>query len=382
MEQNDTTDNSSPFEILASFPFRLSQSQCVVYNNEILVCGGYQNNNCYSYHTQKNQYKFICPYPKDITLDGHSVVKRVDNENPNNITLLSFGGLYKHTLIMKYTSVWNEKGDESENAKTKPLNRWVPLTNSQNNLICIGTNGGDYEGVRAVIGGNANHLLFITYSPKNIDVFNLATCRYVNRCHLPIDDSFNINFHCFVSRTQNGLAMTKANENKKHIEMLLFCKNIGLSIKYDEDKAAFQFEKLLVCTTIRPLNYYAYVCIDNIILLFGGCNDNLWVPSKDVYKYAIDQKQWKKFEYTLPVPLFGCAGILNTDDTSVHILGGRDDKGNRISTHIKTNVNEWTKEETEKEKQWLREEEQKIEIEEIKTELENVKQDFDIKRLK
>ncbi|ETO02685.1 hypothetical protein RFI_34728, partial [Reticulomyxa filosa] len=91
------------FQTLKELPTPLVESQCVLHKHEILICGGAKKRACYSYHTIKNEYKFICEYPSNIKLDGHCVVKLVDNNNKdsNKITLLSFGGnesTKRHTL--------------------------------------------------------------------------------------------------------------------------------------------------------------------------------------------------------------------------------------------------------------------------------------------
>ncbi|ETO06701.1 hypothetical protein RFI_30692, partial [Reticulomyxa filosa] len=95
------------FQTLKELPTPLRDSQCVLHKYELLICGGFGQNACYSYHIPKNEYKFICEYPSDVELWGHCVVKLVDNNNNNKhrnqITLLSFGGYgNKHTLVMKY----------------------------------------------------------------------------------------------------------------------------------------------------------------------------------------------------------------------------------------------------------------------------------------
>ncbi|ETO26089.1 hypothetical protein RFI_11047, partial [Reticulomyxa filosa] len=97
----------TPFQALKELPTSLQKSQCVLHKHEILICGGAYERACYSYHTLKNEYKFVCKYPSDVELRGHCVVKLVDNNKDiNHITLLSFGsdwkGYNKHTLVMKY----------------------------------------------------------------------------------------------------------------------------------------------------------------------------------------------------------------------------------------------------------------------------------------
>ncbi|ETO31209.1 hypothetical protein RFI_05912 [Reticulomyxa filosa] len=337
-EQSQHINTSTPFQSLKDLPITLSQSQCVLHKHEILICGGYGRRACYSYHTLKNEYKFICEYPSDVYLEGHCVVKLVDNNNDKDsdkITLLSFGsnfdGDYRHTLVMKYVSVWSNDSSENEINKSNNYNQWVPFTDNQNHPIIIGDND-NYVGVRAVIGGSNNHLLFITYWEKNISVFNLNTFQVINDDTLPIDPY--IYYHCFVSNSEN-----EQEKNKEKIyEMLLFYEDIRLSIEYDEDNNNFQFYELTVCDDIEPLHNYAYVCISDTIFFFGGnCYNN---RSKSVYKYLIRENKLMTFENTLPSPLEYCAAILNEEDNNIHIIGGIDNEGKEL-THMKTKVRIW-----------------------------------------
>ncbi|ETO01181.1 hypothetical protein RFI_36257, partial [Reticulomyxa filosa] len=235
-EQTQIMDTPTPFVTLASLPVLLSRSQCIVYNHEILICGGWENKTCYSYHTIKDQYKAICSYPVDIELDGHCVLRLTNNSNPNGITLLSLGGQFKHTLIMKYVSVWdNPENSENEDKskETMDVNKWTALTDKYNKSICIGRKKDNYKGLRAVIGGINSHLLFLTYLPENIDVFNLHTFQYVNHSTLPIGN--NMSFH-------SERARSNANQNKD--AMLLFSGKTGLSIEYDKRNNTFQYTNL------------------------------------------------------------------------------------------------------------------------------------------
>ncbi|ETO34037.1 hypothetical protein RFI_03057 [Reticulomyxa filosa] len=186
MGNKNTTQN--PFQSLKDLPTSLSQSQCVLHKYELLICGGYKQRACYSYNTK-----------------GHCVVKLADNNNNNDnqITLLSFGGYYEHTFVMKYV----------------------------------------------MVGGRNNHLLFITYLDNNISVFDLNTFQFIKHDKLLIDNE--ICYHCFVSRSENvqRQKMIKTNQEKikQNYQMLLFCEDTGLSIEYDEDNNTFQFHKLPVC---------------------------------------------------------------------------------------------------------------------------------------
>ncbi|ETO34831.1 hypothetical protein RFI_02255, partial [Reticulomyxa filosa] len=103
--------NTIHFQSLKELPTPLSRFQCVLHKHELLICGSVYRRACYSYHTIKNEYKFICEYPSDVDLVGHCVVKLIDSnsnkdKDNNQITLLSFGGTEytRHTLVMKYVS--------------------------------------------------------------------------------------------------------------------------------------------------------------------------------------------------------------------------------------------------------------------------------------
>ncbi|ETO22761.1 mycorrhiza-induced NACHT/WD40-repeat domain protein, NWD [Reticulomyxa filosa] len=334
------------------------------------------SNECYSYHTLKNQYKYICSYPDNITLENHNVIKLVSN-NPNDIILLYFGGFVneiKHTLMMKYVSVWDE--GEIELRNTKDYNKWMDFTNDSNEPICIGRESDEYRGVRVVIGGSNNHLLFIVYCPNVIDVFDLNKLQHIKRDILPIGHVWVL-FHCFVSKMENRTEQM----GQKKTEMLLFRCETGLSIEYDEDNNTFQFYTVRVCTTLGRLKYYSYIRVKDVILFFGGHNFTFGAANT-VHKYSIRENKWMKFEHTLPIPLYGCAGLISDDDTYVHILGGKNNDNFILSTHMKTEFKAWMGKETEKEKQWIMEEDEKRELEEINSELKEMKQEISAKKLK
>ncbi|ETO05931.1 hypothetical protein RFI_31466 [Reticulomyxa filosa] len=333
MGNQNTTQEPTPFQKLKDLPIPLWQSQCVFYKHELLVCGGYEERNCYSYHTLKNEYKFICSYPNDVKLNGHCVVKLVDDNDSNKITLLSFGGRYGHTLVMKYVSIWD---NDIKKNKLNDYYKWIPFTNKNNYPINISSDF--YQGARAVIGGSNNHLLFITYGPNNINVFDLNKFQYIKYDTLPTDN--RIAFHCFVSKPENRQEIIKEN-NKKNVEMILFCFKTGLLIEYNEDNNTFQFCQIPVSNDIEQLYKYACICINDSIFFFGGWNYNDTTTSKLVQKYSIQENTWITFKYTLHIPLYSCFGILNEDNTHIHIIGGSDDKNTIVSVHMKTRVNEW-----------------------------------------
>ncbi|ETO22535.1 caspase-3 [Reticulomyxa filosa] len=332
--------NTIPFQSLMNLPNQFSESQCMLHKYELLVCGGYLQRNCYSYHTIKKEYKFICKYPSNVKVFGHCVVKLVNDNNNNNkdkneITLLSFGGYSKHTLMMKYVSVWsndNENNNDSEMNKSKQVqksndyNKWIPFTDNHNDPINIGRDEDNYWGVRAVIGGSGNNLLFITYLQNNISVFDLNKFQFIKHDTL-LTDSW-IQYHCFVSKPENG---QEINEEKK--------KKTGLSIEYDEDNNTFQFHQLPVCDDIASFHHYAYVYINDVILFFGGSN-GYGTVSKSVHKYSIRENKWMTFQNALPSPLCTCTAILSEDSKYVYIIGGSNGQ-EHMSTHMKTKVSKW-----------------------------------------
>ncbi|ETO12125.1 hypothetical protein RFI_25250, partial [Reticulomyxa filosa] len=181
---------------------------------------------------------------------GHCVVKFTDNSNnnkdTNEITLLAFDAHRKHVLMMKYVSVWNK--ENTSKISLKNYNEWVFFKDDHNNPIFIGGITTHYNGLRAVIGGNNNHLLFITYYPKNIDVFNLNTRQFIKQENLPINDETY--FNCFVLNAKNA-NNDKIQKGKN--EMWLFYNNKGLSIEYDEDNNTFKFYNIRVCTNLKSL---------------------------------------------------------------------------------------------------------------------------------
>ncbi|ETO32089.1 hypothetical protein RFI_05028 [Reticulomyxa filosa] len=376
--------SNSQFEILAPLPAPLSHSQCVAHKDEILICGGYWNNECYSYHTIKNEYKRICSYPSGIKLRGHCVVKRVNSSDPNDITLLSFGGIKKHTLAMKYVSVWDDVRNEDDKTKTELSNQWLPFTDNAGKAVSIGVFQDDHEGARALLGGSNNHLLFITYPPNNIDVFDLSIFQYINCTTLLV--GCNIMLHCFVASTESRTETSKGN-NKKH-KMWLFCQNTGMSIVYDEDRNTFTLDKLRVCSTMRSFNRYAYVCANDTILFFGGWNAETVLQAS--HRYSTKGTHWMKFEQPIANPPRYSVAVLNADHTYVHIIGGFDGRS-VVTTHFKIKVDRLIHEQTEAEKKWMLREEQNKLMEEIedekkvikrmKTETNSIDDDWNLKKL-
>ncbi|ETO08854.1 hypothetical protein RFI_28533, partial [Reticulomyxa filosa] len=249
-------------------------------------------------------------------------------------------GKKRHTLVMKYISVWSNILDTTNKPnELSNYNEWVPFTDNHNQPIIIGRNENyNYEGLRAVIGGINNHLLFITYLPKDISVFDLNKFQFIKHDNLPSYNS--IQFHCFVLNSENGQVQETMKTNKQNYQMLLFKERTGLSIEYNEDSNTFQFHKLPVCDSIAPFSYYAYVNFYDTILFFGGWNSRYGTNavSKLVHKYSIRENKWMTFENILPSPLYSCVAILNKEDSYIHIIGGRDDKYASLLNHIKIKI--------------------------------------------
>ncbi|ETO11014.1 hypothetical protein RFI_26361 [Reticulomyxa filosa] len=211
------------FQTLKELPTPLGESQCVLHKHELIICGGFGQKACYSYHTTKNKYKFICKYPSNVQLEAHCVVKLIDNnKDSNQITLLSFGGskyTKRHTFVMKYVSVWNNISNKSNEFNN--YNQWVPFTDNHNHPIIIGRDNDNYWGMRAVVGGSNSNLLFITYFINYISVFNLNIFQFIKHDTLPTRNY--IQFHCFVSNSENGQGQEMMKKIKKKINKSIKC---------------------------------------------------------------------------------------------------------------------------------------------------------------
>ncbi|ETN97581.1 hypothetical protein RFI_39946 [Reticulomyxa filosa] len=306
---NINSMSDQDFQILKELHTSFDESQCVLHKHELVTCGGKNERACYSYHTLKNEYKFICKYPS----------------NQSNHIAVFCGNNYKHTSVMKYISVWSNISDISNKSnELNNYNEWIPLTDNHNCPIIIGRDQDNYVGARAVIDGRDN-LLFITYYENN-SVFDLNKFQFIEHTTLPTNDYTW--YHCIVSNSENGQEqemMTKQKKMKQNCQMLLFKQKTGLLIEYDEYINFFQFHKIHVCDNIAPFDSYAYVCVNDIILFFGGY----------CYKNVDD------ISNTLPSPLCYCVAILNEENNCIHIIGGQNDKKTKVSTHMKTNVRVW-----------------------------------------
>ncbi|ETO15556.1 hypothetical protein RFI_21808 [Reticulomyxa filosa] len=141
--------------------------------------------------------------------NNNSISKLSDNcigDVVNQITLLSFGGANK----------------------SNNYNEWVPFTDVHNHLIIIESYCDNYNGVRALIGGSNNHLLFITYYQNNISVFDLNTFQFIKYKRLPIYSGIlGVNFlfyptvlyHYFVPNSENGRRQETMKTNKQNYQI-------------------------------------------------------------------------------------------------------------------------------------------------------------------
>ncbi|ETN99839.1 hypothetical protein RFI_37628 [Reticulomyxa filosa] len=106
-------------------------------------------------------------------------------------------------------------------------------------------------------------------------------------------------------------------EKEQNYQMLLFSKNTGLSIEYDEDN----------------INYLFVIVLHNLM--------GMHMCVTMITQVLIREDKWITFENTLPSPLCYCVAISNEEDNHIHIIGGEDDKEITVSTHIKTKVRLW-----------------------------------------
>ncbi|ETO06072.1 hypothetical protein RFI_31324 [Reticulomyxa filosa] len=270
---------SEPFETLKKCPFSLKESQCVFYEHELLICGALHSKDCYSYHTLKKEYRFICKYPKNIELIGHCVVKIKNNKDRNEITLLSFGGPRNRVLIMKYVSIWSNISNKSY--KLNNYNQWIQLKDNYNNPIHFESTT-YYSGSRAVSETN-NDLLFIASASCTISVFDLNTLQFIKNDNLPLTRR-EMGYGCF----------------------------------------DYQLNMMKIIILFNFINYLFVEVFHNSLVL----------------EYLIPEKKWVAFKNTLPCELCHCTAILNEKDKYIYIIGGYNGE-ETTSVHMRTKVREW-----------------------------------------
>ncbi|ETO00177.1 hypothetical protein RFI_37274 [Reticulomyxa filosa] len=352
---NMSTQVNNIFQSLPELPESLTDSACILCKDEILICGGIKTNRCYSYHILKKQYKYICSYPEDVQLNGHCVLQLVHLQtNPDEIHLLSFGGQgkgeTKQTFSMKYKSVWeiDESDHKSENSFIGNKNESNSISQSSNTWIqhdkdsSIGKLNDSLIRVRGLIGGGNNDLLFITLVSSKIEVINLKTMKSLTGIlnnTISASSQYRIQYHCFMPLTMN---------NEKVInQFILFCKNAGVLIKYNEQDKNFTYEELPVCPVLRNSLFFSFAYVYDFAFLFGGRNEIAQDYSfffrgekkTSVYKYSMKEKTWNECNFTFPTEMYESFAILN-DDTNVHIIGGLNAKDEKLKMHVSANVDQ------------------------------------------
>jgi len=227
---------------------------------------------------------------------------------------------------MKYKSVWNSNDQEKEKENQNKYNEWIPLPNNfkfgeKQKLYLLGA--------RALIGGSKQHLLFITYRPKNIDVIDLNSFEYLTdnlkNNILPVSNG-NVDFHCFVS-----LNLSKKKNGNGLNEFLLMSKGETLIIRCDEISKEFSYQ---ILPFFKNCHSYAYACWNHKqIFIFGGYvngngMDGIW--KLDIKK---KEKTWEKCDFKIPFAIQDSVAVVSESDSSIHVIGGINDNGERQSTH-------------------------------------------------
>jgi len=73
------------------------------------------------------------------------------------------------------------------------------------------------------------------------------------------------------------------------------------------------------------------------IFLFGGYD----VTNRDeIYMYNIKKKMWLQCYFKMPFPIHSSAAVISKYDSSIHIIGGANDKGESQTTHYVTQMKE------------------------------------------
>ncbi|ETO22818.1 hypothetical protein RFI_14372 [Reticulomyxa filosa] len=302
LQDSDSAEASGPIcQFLCDLPVALNWTQCVLLGEEILICGGVDVDGCYSYHIKKDAYKFICNYLKNIPR-AHSVI--ICEGSSKEATLISFGGYKKHTLVMKYKSVWDENSENKNEWRDAPKEIAAP-THS------LGF-------VRSLIGGSKNQFMFVLNYPTYITVLDVETLQEIAKVNL-----FSLrlgNRSCFV-QDEDGL--------------FVFCLQNGLRIRYDEMQNTLEYQNLTICLELQHTLGYSYICINGFVVLLGGYNCQTRKPTDTIYLYIIKKNKWVQCIHKLPFPLDSGFAIVTKDGQWIHIIGGyngmrRTDKHFRI----------------------------------------------------
>ncbi|ETO02114.1 hypothetical protein RFI_35322, partial [Reticulomyxa filosa] len=105
----------------------------------------------------------------------------IDNNFPLEIIIIIWW-IGKYMLIMNYVSVGKkEKEKEEKNKNKEHVNERVPFAAKSQQSKTFARNQDNLS------WSFNNHLLFITYRPKNISVFDLNKFKFLKETSLPID---------------------------------------------------------------------------------------------------------------------------------------------------------------------------------------------------
>jgi len=308
-------------------PENLQRCQSVLWNDEILICGGFLKRACYSYHIPSKKYQKICDYPSTVTPQGHAVVIINQSKSNSQVKLLSLGGKDNHMAMMTYQSVWKtkpkekegpEEQEEGEKEETTHKNewKWIRLLDRSN---------GEYEGCRVVIGGKRNDKLFVTHLPNRIDMIDLNDnddLEWVSNIEnglLPVENS--LSYHCFVPLTQNNVV------KKNHF--ICITKDKNLQIRYHAEKNMFSWEELPLPnkektdnTLLIHTTMFSYVNWNDCIFFFGGIDDVNGVTNT-ITAFSMTQHWWVRLEQArLPLNMCHSFATLYPGLEQIHLMGG------------------------------------------------------------
>jgi len=271
----------------------------------------------------KKKYQKICDYP--LLVKGHCVVKWKSDDTNSSITLISFGGVHKHTLTMEYKSVWDQKN-------RNVINRWIRIPNKQ---VIGHKEQWNMEGVRALVSGKNNDLLFMTFS-NSMNVINLRTFTYV--ANFALIRSM-LAYHCFVPKTKKNKILVN--------KFILIIEAEAILIEYDEEKNHISESILSYHVPLQRHYQHAYACWNDFVILMGGADYNSIKRNNSVHIYGMEDNQWLNSQLILPFRIVASAAVLSQNDTCLHMIGGSDNF-NAKNQHFVIKTKEfigWTKQE-------------------------------------
>ncbi|ETN97872.1 hypothetical protein RFI_39654, partial [Reticulomyxa filosa] len=164
-------------------------------------------------------------------------------------------------------------------SENQSFNTWI----QHNQDTSIGKFEDYLIGVRELIGGKNNDLLFITKLSLDIEVIDLKTMKLLNGIKddiMPTDEhEYEIGYHCFVNKTNHFIF-----------------KN---------------YPFVLPSMTSHFIHLYLYF-------------------------YLVERayKTWHQCKITLPMEIHVSSTISSNDDTSFHVIGGLDAKGGIQKMHV------------------------------------------------